>query len=766
MAGTIKDILQNCTQVLSIVTKTDTDGVSESSFLRISTANDQIQVGMIISANISNPNNYPEGTTGIRVKSIETESGGTMKIFFGRPTDNSTAYYSVSGGESLTFTNSNNNFINTGVPGFKRGSFVKKFTSVQNYVFKTPPTISFANCSKASNYTVAVVDTKNSSNLLTAREFTVSVKIDKESSDDIIEFNAVADAGYNPSVNEITNYVAQTNDLPWHGGSRTIQVHGDPGAMFKIRIQQTTSGVTTDKAAETVNTIPESGVFERTFRFQKITANRYYTVTLSENSVYSNFTEMISPTVFIINQYIAPSVRSYASLGNLTNNSSNNTSWVNFTGNHLSANANQITGVSAYSSQTLSLKVTAKNVNKFINYNSTGAGFTGGTSLGLGQSGFTGGTSFSNSYAGNSATSFISFASATDNPASAWELRSGGNTASDVTNAGATNVGKSITKLVKVHGTKNTFMSRDFSTYGAQLVNSPDGTYNNNSNWPLSTGNATFTRSANSFSPVPGETGLIFGKLNNSLEEGKTYRLQYSIGGAQGGDGYVLKLKGHAVGNGDVVLPTSVGTHEIFFTQGSQVNGEALANTVVLNGINFVSRTILAITQTGGGNASMTINNFDLKQVSHDQGPCGVPLTMTTAYPVYAGSGKRPENVTVQLLAENRRISTNMEVRGVGLYSGTYVKGIDGKNIILSHPPSPEGIPKGSILTFYAPATIINTSDLRFVMTQGTVDDGSLPSNVVIEGQLAIKSVGSYDIDIDLDLGAFLEESDTALPSV
>ena len=165
MAGTIKDILQNCTQVLSIVAKTDPDGVSESSFLRISTANDQIQVGMIISANISNPNNYPEGTTGIRVKSIETESSGAMKIFFGRPTDNSTAQYSVSGGESLTFTPSNNTFINPGVPGFKRGSFVTFFTSVQNYDFETPPAISFEDCSKASKYTVAVVDTKNSSHL-------------------------------------------------------------------------------------------------------------------------------------------------------------------------------------------------------------------------------------------------------------------------------------------------------------------------------------------------------------------------------------------------------------------------------------------------------------------------------------------------------------------------------------------------------------------------------------------------------------------------
>jgi len=766
MAGIIKDILQNCTEVLSITTKSDGDGVSNSPFVRILSANDQIQVGMTISGNISNVNNYPEGTTGIRVKSIETESGGAMKIYFGRPTDNSTAQYSISGNEQLVFINSNNNFINTGVPGFKRGSFIKKFTSVQNYVFKTPPTISFAECSKPSNYTVAVVDTKNSSNLLTAREFTISVKIDKESSSDTIEFNAAADAGYNPSVNEITNYVAQTSDLPWHGGSRTIQVHGDPGAMFKIRIQQTTGGVTTDKAAETVNTIPENGVFERTFRFQKITANRYYTVTIQENSVYSNFTEILSPTVFHINQYIAPTVRSYAILGNLTNNSSNNTSWVNFTGNHLSANANQITGVSAYSNQTLSFKVTANNINKFINYNSTGAGFTGGTSLGLGQSGFVGGTTFSSGMAGNSQTSFISYASATDNPASAWEIRSGGNTASDVTNAGATNVGKSITKLVKVHGTKNTFMSRDFSTYGVQMLTSPNGTYNNNSNWPLSTGIATFTRSANSFSPVNGQTGLIFGKLDVSLEEGKTYRLQYSIGGAQGGDGYVLKLKGHAVGNGDVVLPTGMGTHEIFFTQGSKVAGEALNNTLVLNGLNFVARTIIGITQTSNGNASMTINNFDLKQVNHDQGPCGIPLTMTTAYPVYAGSGKRPENVTVQLLSENRRISKNMEVRGIGLYSGTYVKGIDGKNIILSHPPSPEGIPKGSTLTFYSPATMISTSDLRFVMTQGTVSGGSLPSNVVIEGSLSVESVGSYDVDIDLDLGAFLEEDSVSLPTI
>ena len=103
MAGTIKDILQNCTQVLSITTKTDADGVVGSPFLRIGTANDQIQVGMIISGNISNPNNYPEGTTGIRVKSIETESSGAMKIYFGRPTDNSTVEYTVSGNEPLIF---------------------------------------------------------------------------------------------------------------------------------------------------------------------------------------------------------------------------------------------------------------------------------------------------------------------------------------------------------------------------------------------------------------------------------------------------------------------------------------------------------------------------------------------------------------------------------------------------------------------------------------------------------------------------------------
>ena len=162
----------------------------------------------------------------------------------------------------------------------------------------------------------------------------------------------------------------------------------------------------------------------------------------------------------------------------------------------------------------------------------------------------------------------------------------------------------------------------------------------------------------------------------------------------------------------------------------------------------------------------MQINNFAITRIKHDEGPCGVPLTAVTAYPVYAGSGKRPENVTVQLSSENRRISKNMEVRGIGLHSGTYVKNIDGKNIILSHPPSSAGIPKGTTLTFYPPATIIDTSDLRFTMTQG-IDNGGggNESNCVIEGSLSIKSVGSYNLNIDLDLGAFLEEDPAGLPT-
>ena len=61
---------------------------------------------------------------------------------------------------------------------------------------------------------------------------------------------------------------------------------------------------------------------------------------------------------------------------------------------------------------------------------------------------------------------------------------------------------------------------------------------------------------------------------------------------------------------------------------------------------------------------------------------------------------------------------------------------------------------------------MISTSDLRFVMTQGTVSGGSLPSNVVIEGSLSVESVGSYDVDIDLDLGAFLEEDSVSLPTI
>ena len=285
MAGIIKDIIQNCTEILNTSSKVDSDGVTESNFVRVA-VNDQVQVGMTISGTISNPNSYAEGTTGILVKSItkEVASSNFMKVFFGRPTDNSTASYSVGANVNLTFTNEgpspstrtsgtgflvDNSFVNAGVPGFKRGNFVKKFTANADHVFKTTPSISFKDCANPTNYTVAVVDTKNSAGFLVARQFTISVKIDKELSDDTIKFEAKATAGYNPSVNEITNYTAQTSDLPWHGGSRELKVHGDEGAKFKIRIQQTDSTGTTDKSAEVTHTIPKGGVFTKIIRFQK-----------------------------------------------------------------------------------------------------------------------------------------------------------------------------------------------------------------------------------------------------------------------------------------------------------------------------------------------------------------------------------------------------------------------------------------------------------------------------------------------------------------
>ena len=107
----------------------------------------------------------------------------------------------------------------------------------------------------------------------------------------------------------------------------------------------------------------------------------------------------------------------------------------------------------------------------------------------------------------------------------------------------------------------------------------------------------------------------------------------------------------------------------------------------------------------------------------------------------------------------------NMEVRGIGLHSGTYVTSVDGDFITLSSPPSSTGIPKGTTLTFYSPTTLINASDLRFKMTQATDDGSTAPSEVIVEGDLIIKSVGTYDVDVDLDLGAFIEADNTAPPA-
>ena len=147
----------------------------------------------------------------------------------------------------------------------------------------------------------------------------------------------------------------------------------------------------------------------------------------------------------------------------------------------------------------------------------------------------------------------------------------------------------------------------------------------------------------------------------------------------------------------------------------------------------------------------------------------GQALTATTAYPTYGPSGvqgsRNPDTVKVQLTAATPRIVKNMEVRGIGLHSGTYVTGVDGEFITLSSPPSSAGIPKGTTLTFYSPTTLINASDLRFKMTQATDDGSTAPSTVVIEGDLLIKSIGTYDVDVDFDLGAFIEANDTSPPA-
>ena len=51
-------------------------------------------------------------------------------------------------------------------------------------------------------------------------------------------------------------------------------------------------------------------------------------------------------------------------------------------------------------------------------------------------------------------------------------------------------------------------------------------------------------------------------------------------------------------------------------------------------------------------------------------------------------------------------------------------------------------------------------------MTQGTnASNTDTQSNVTIEGQLKLSSIGAYDVDIDLDLGAFIEADTVASPT-
>ena len=319
-------------------------------------------------------------------------------------------------------------------------------------------------------------------------------------------------------------------------------------------------------------------------------------------------------------------------------------------------------------------------------------------------------------------------------------------------------------------------MTRDFSTSGNNLIVAPTGTYNSNTNFPLAAGTLSWTRGSSSISPTSTTGGIVFAKLTSSaIAQGTTYKLSYTVSGANGAtlgsNDYLLFLQGHAQGNGNVNLPTSIGDHEIFFTQGAQVAGNAIASTIVdAHGNTIAVREYIAFGHSGSNpNTSFAISNFDFRPVKHDLGPMGQALTATTAYPTYGPNGtqgsKNPDTNKVQLTAVSPRIVKNMEVRGIGLHSGTYVTGVDGEFITLSSPPSSAGIPKGTTLTFYSPTTLINASDLRFKMTQATDDGSTAPSTVVIEGDLLIKSIGTYDVDVDFDLGAFIEANDTSPPA-
>ena len=769
MAGTINDILLNCTETLTVVSKT-TDGGSNAAFILVGYS-DQIQVGMTIGG-LANPNGYAEGADGVLVKEIEKGeatyqgSNNSLKVTFGRATDNSAGSYTIAGDSNVTFTNEgptpttrtsgsssliDNSFVNTGVPGDK-STFVKKFTADTNHVFKTPPVISLKGCSNPNNYTVAIVDTKNSSGFLTAREFTVTVKIDKNSSTDSIEFNAKAEAGFNPSVNEINNFTLNTNTLPWTGGTRTLSVSGDVGAKFKLKIQQSVgSAAFSDKLAIATYVIPEGGVYTKNIRFGKITTNTYFLITISVGDDTSTFVGLESPEVVGIHQVLPPTIRAYSQIGGLTANGQG--AW-SVTGNHLTANANQITGLAMHSSSSLGFKVTASNTTKFVQYNSTGtSGFTH-----LNASTFKSSKSFGSGDASATDTRLIAYASATDNPAQAWSKYSGG-----AANSTSGSVGQNVARLAPVYGRQRTFMTRNFDTTGKPELLVATGAFNNTAQWDKQNGVDAWTADATDLNPKT-VAGFIAGKLNSPyLEEGKTYALTYTISGADGVNTNLVIPETDAAG-ADVPLPTSIGTHTVYWTQGDEHNGMAIGGTGGSGALeNDASATNgqwlkFALRDTNG-NASMAIDDISLKTVAFDDHI----VTGTTAVKLW--NGTQPENFTVELTAVEPRLLKNMEVRGVGVNAGTYIKTVDGKYITLSSSPA-SAIAKGVTLSFYQPATIIETSDLKFKMTQGTDNSGGdSASKVEVEGSLAISSVGAYDVDIDLDLGVFIEADTVSLPS-
>lgn len=755
MAGTISDILINCTETLITTSRTRVDGFNGED--GIVDNNDQIQVGMTISGLTGDP-------IGVLVKSLEKVATG-LKVTFGAPADNAAASYQASGNTSLTFTNegtpstytggtplsiADNSYVNSGVPGSK-SSFVKTFTADADHVFKVPPSISLKGCANPSDYTVSIVDTKNSAGFLTARIFTVTVKINKTSTSDKLAFNARAEAGFNPSVNEVTNYSFNTNNLNWHGGTRELKIHGDEGANFKLRVQKSVAGGTfSDKIAETTFKIPKGGVYSKNIRFNKITSNTYFLFTLSEASGQSTFVELPSPHTFGVHQQKQNVVRSYSIIGKTTANGQG--AWT-ASGNHNTAGAVSTGLANAFSSaQSLRLSVTASNSIKFIQYNSSGtSGFSS-----LASSSFKDSLSFSAGVNdGQTDTRLVSYASATDNPARAWSAYSGGTGNSTSGSAGA-----SVNKLAPVFGKQRTIMTRNFSTEGKSELFVDGAVFNNTAQWDKENGVNAWTASGTVLTPVNGTSGFIAGKLNSPyLEAGKTYALTYTIKNANGGT-TDLKIRETGAGNETIDLPTSIGTHTVHWTQGPDHHGQALGGTFTLtNNTNQVNGQWLRILSNNtNANASMQLDDLSLKRVAFDDHV----ITATTALKLW--NGTQPENFTVELTAAEPRLQKNMEVRGVGINAGTIIKNVEGKLVTLSSSPA-SAVAKGATLSFYPPATILEASDIRFKMTQG-VDQagGNNASKVEIESTLAIASVGSYDIDLDLDLGAFVEADTSSLP--